>query len=61
MNWIIIYNNFFKTTGSIHLLPEFYVWFDKYRFLETGLYTPAFGFRICWIKWGYSLGLQKGY
>lgn len=61
MNWFITHNRFFKTKGSIHILPEFCVWFDKNYFLETGVYTPAFGFQICWVKWKWAVGLQKGY
>ena len=61
MKWFITHNNFIKTKGSIHLLPEFCVWYDKEYFLETGVYTPAVGFQVCWIMWKWAFAIQKGY
>ena len=61
MKWFICHNNFITTKNSIHILPEFCIWFNKDYFLETGVYTPAFGFKICWIKFMWSFGVQEGY
>lgn len=61
MKWFITYNMFFRTQNSLHILPEFAIWYSKERFFETGVYTPSFEILICWIKWKWVFGMQKGY
>ena len=61
MKWFITHNKFFTVINSIHILPEFCIWYDKEYFLETGVYTPAMGIKLCWLKWKYIFGIQKGY
>lgn len=61
MKWSLTQNFFTKTKGTLHLLPEVCIWYDKYYFLETGIHTPAFGIHICWIKWKWLITLQKIY
>lgn len=60
MKWITN-SIFFKTEITLHILPEFCVWYVKDQFLETGVYTPAFGFQFAWIKWKWAFSMQKGY
>lgn len=52
---------FYRAYNTLHILPEFSVWYIKEQFLETGVYTPAFGFRFAWIKWKWVFSMQKGY
>jgi len=61
INWFVTHNRFIITKNSIHVLPELCFWYDKNYFLETGVGSPAFGFRIGWIKWRWFFGLQKSY
>ena len=61
MKWNIRNSMFYKTYNTLHILPEFSVWYIKEQFLETGVYTPAFGFRFAWIKWKWAFSMQKGY
>lgn len=61
MKWFIATNKIFKHKGYFMFVPCISIWHDKYRFLETGLYTPSFGITLGWINFTYSLTLQKGY
>ena len=61
MKWNIRNSIFYKTYHTLHILPELSVWYIKEQFLETGVYTPAFGFRFAWIKWKWVFSIQKGY
>lgn len=61
MKWTIENNGFFKNYGYYLFLPYVRIWYDKYRFLETGVYTPAFGINIGWLNFGYSLTIQQSY
>jgi hypothetical protein len=61
MKWIIDTNRFFKHKGYFMFIPCISVWYEKHRFLESGVGTPAFGLQIGWIKYTYTLIIQKGY
>jgi hypothetical protein len=61
MKWFIDNNRFVKHKGYFMFIPCVSIWYDKYRFLETGLYTPAFGLQIGWFNFSYGLSIQKGY
>lgn len=59
--WFVAYNNFRYLKIMLYLLPHLDLWYHKYDFLETGVYSPSFGIKIGWLKWEYVFGLQKGY
>lgn len=59
MEWSLVTNKITKLQGYYMFIPCFSIWYDKYRFMETGVYTPAFGVSIGWLKFNYSLVLQK--
>lgn len=59
--WFIANNRVQKNKDITILLPVFKLWYSKCYFLETGLYTPAFGVAISFLKWNYYFTLQKGY
>ena len=61
MKWSVVHNYFIKTKNSLHLLPELCLWYDRDYFLETGIYSPAFGFQVCWLKWKWAVAFQKTY
>ena len=61
MKWFIATNKIFRHNGYFMFVPCISIWYDKYRFLETGLYTPSFGITLGWINFTYSLTFQKGY
>ena len=54
-------NKFVKHKGYFMLIPCISIWYDKFRFLETGVYSPAFGIQIWWINFSYGLTIQSGY
>lgn len=35
MKWNIRHSMFYKTYNTLHILPEFSVWYTKEQFLET--------------------------
>lgn len=59
--WFIANNKFQKNKDIINILPFIKVWYSKSYFLETGVFTPAFGIAISWLKWNYYLTIQQGY
>jgi len=54
-------SNFKKLDGKYWIIPCISIWYDKYRFLETGVTSPAFGIQISFINFAYGLTIQKGY
>lgn len=54
-------SNFKKLDGKYWIIPCISIWYDKYYFLETGVYTPAFGIQISFLNFAYGLTFQKGY
>jgi hypothetical protein len=61
INWFLANNKVQKNKDITILLPVIKLWYSKCYFLETGLYTPAFGVAISFLKWNYYFTLQKGY
>jgi|LakMenE01Jun11ns_1017448.scaffolds.fasta_scaffold6095879_2 hypothetical protein len=61
MKWLIDTNRFVTHKGYFMIIPCISVWYEKQRFLESGVKTPAFGLQIGWIKYTYTLIIQKGY
>lgn len=59
--WFIANNKFQKNKDIIVLLPIIKIWFSKNYFLETGVFSPAFGIAISWLKWNYYFTIQQGY
>jgi hypothetical protein len=59
--WFVANNKVQKNKDITILLPVIKLWYSKCYFLETGLYTPAFGVAISFLKWNYYFTLQKGY
>ncbi len=59
--WFIANNKVQKNKDITIILPVVKLWYSKCYFLETGLYTPAFGVAISFLKWNYYFTIQKGY
>lgn len=43
------------------IIPCVSIWYDKQRFLETGVYTKSFGIQVSFLKWAWGAYLQQGY
>jgi len=43
------------------ILPSLCVWYRKDMFLETGVYTPAYGIKLTFLRWTAGVHLQWGY
>lgn len=61
MRWYIDKNKFYKHVGYYMIVPCISIWYNKYRFLETGVYTPAFGVNLGWLNFRYALAVQQTY
>lgn len=61
MKWFIQTNKIVVHKGYFMFIPSISIWYDKYRYPETGLYTPSFGITIGWVNLTYSLIFQKSY
>lgn len=59
--WFIANNRIQKNKDITILLPVVKLWYSKCYFYETGIYTPAFGVAISFLKWNYYFTIQKGY
>jgi len=59
--WFVANNKVQWNKDITILLPVVKFWYSQCYFLETGLYTPAFGVAISFLKWNYYFTLQKGY
>ncbi len=59
--WFVANNKVQKNKDITILLPVVKFWYSQCYFLETGLYTPAFGVAISFLKWNYYFTIQKGY
>lgn len=53
--WMIDRSSIHIFKGKFWFLPCISFWYEKNRFLETGVETPALGLEIFWfnIKWGF--------
>jgi hypothetical protein len=63
MSWFIVNQTTFTRhlDQKIDFLPFFRIWYSKYFFLETGVYTPAWGIQFKWINFELLIIIQKGY
>jgi hypothetical protein len=59
--WFVANNKMQKNVDVVNILPFIKIWYSKNYFLETGVFTPACGIAISWLKWNYYLTIQKGY
>jgi len=59
--WFVSNNTAQKNVDVINVLPFLKVWYSKRYFLETGVFTPAFGIAVSWLKWNYYFTIQKAY
>ncbi len=59
--WFIANNKFQTNKDIVNVLPFIKIWYSPNYFLETGLYTPAFGVAISFLKWNYYFTIQKAY
>lgn len=59
--WFISNNGVQKNVDVINIVPFLKVWYSKRYFLETGVFTPAFGIAVSWLKWNYYFTIQKAY
>jgi len=59
--WFTEQSKFMKFKGRVWIVPCISIWYDKYSFLETGVYTSSFGFQVAWLSWSYGFKIQKGY
>lgn len=59
--WFVANNKLQKNIDVINILPFIKVWYSKRYFLESGVFTPAFGIAISFLKWNYYFTIQKGY
>jgi hypothetical protein len=53
--------NFKKHFFIIYLLPFINFKYNKYNFLETGVYTPSFELKCGWLFWNFELVVQETY
>lgn len=65
MNWFIRTKLRRTCTEISHLnfwiVPGLNIWYRKHYFLETCVYTPAFGVEVHWLIFHFSFLIQKGY
>jgi hypothetical protein len=59
--WFVSNNKAQKNVDVINIIPFLKVWYSKRYFLETGLFTPAFGIAVSFLKWNYYFTIQKAY
>jgi hypothetical protein len=59
--WFVANNKLQKNIDVINILPFIKVWYSKRYFLESGVFSPAFGIAISFLKWNYYFTIQKGY
>ena len=61
MKWFVCHNNIIYTGCTFLVLPYLSTFYNKRHFLETGVYTPAFGLELGWLKWKWVFAVQHGY
>lgn len=59
--WFISNNQVNINKNIVNILPYIKLWYSECYFLETGVYTPAFGVAVSWLKFNYYFTIQKGY
>lgn len=59
--WFIANNTFQKNKDITVILPVIKLWYSKCYYVETGIYSPAIGVALSWLKWNYYFTIQKVY
>lgn len=59
--WFISNNQVNINKNIVNILPYIKLWYSECYFFETGVYTPAFGIAVSWLKFNYYFTIQKGY
>jgi hypothetical protein len=59
--WFVANNRLQKNKDIVIILPTLKLWYSENYFLETGVFTPAFGIAISFLKWNYYFTIQKAY
>lgn len=59
--WLVEKTPLHKFVGKYWILPCISFWYDNDRFLETGVGSPALGFQIFWLNFGWAIVIQKSY
>jgi hypothetical protein len=59
--WFISNNEVNINKNIVNILPYIKLWYSPYYFLETGVYTPAVGIAVSWLKFNYYFTIQKAY
>jgi len=59
--WFISNNEVNINKNIVNILPYLKIWYSPSYFLETGVYTPAFGIGFSWFKFNYYFTIQNGY
>jgi ABC-type dipeptide/oligopeptide/nickel transport system permease subunit len=59
--WFVANNKLQKNKDIVNILPFIKLWYSENYFLETGVFTPAFGIAISFLKWNYYFTMQQGY
>jgi hypothetical protein len=57
--WFTANNKFAKNKEVVNLLPFVKIWYSSSYYLETGVFTPAFGIAISFLKWNYYYTIQR--
>jgi hypothetical protein len=59
--WFISNNEVNINKNIVNILPYIKLWYSDCYFLETGVYTPAVGIAVSWLKFNYYFTIQKAY
>jgi len=59
--WFVENNKLQKNKEIINIIPFIKIWYSKNYFFESGVFTPAIGIGISWLKWNYYFTIQQGY
>jgi len=59
--WFVANNRLQKNRDIVIILPILKLWYSENYFLETGVFSPAFGVAISFLKWNYYFTIQRGY
>lgn len=56
----IFFNTFFKYPHTFYIIPTMCLYYNPNEFLETGIYSRAFGITLSWLSWGWEIIIQDG-
>ena len=55
------YNTWARFSNTWFLVPTLAFRYEKYDFLETGIYTPSFNVLFMWLNFSCGMQLQETY